>query len=175
MQHKITHLSSKCYPGEDMKSIDGVVIHYISAVNILPEDPFNLKAILGIFEQYKVSAHYLIDRDGVPIDLVPLPKIAYHAGRSRMNGRNGCNDWCIGIELMGGKDFPYTDEQIATLKLMLGKLMSEHRIPLENIEGHDYVRTAWNRTYPEKKGKKKYDPGTHFPWKDVRDSLQFIG
>lgn len=158
-----------------MKSIDGIVIHYISAVNILPDDPFDLDVILDVFKRYKVSAHYLIDREGVPIELVPLPKIAWHAGRSRMNGRDRCNNWTVGIELMGGKDFDYTDDQIATLKLMIAKLMSKHKIPIENIQGHDDVRLAWNRHYPNKKGSKKYDPGENFPWNDIRDSLNFIG
>ena len=171
---KTMHLPSSCYSDKDMSSIEGVVIHFMSGINVDPDDPFNLSILIEIFKKYRVSAHYLIDRDGVPIELVPLPKKAFHAGKSSMNGRTRCNGWCIGIELMGGKDFPYTDDQIATLKLMLGKFMTDYRIPLENIQGHDAVRAEWNKNHPNKAVAKKFDPGAHFPWEDVRNSLQFI-
>lgn len=167
-------LPIECYSQRDMDSIDGAAIHYVSAVNVLPEDPFNFEAILDIFRQYKVSAHYLIDRDGVPIELVPLPKIAYHAGRSRLHGRDRCNNWMVGIELMGGKDFEYTDSQIATVKLMLAKLMSKYNFPVENIAGHDLIRKEWNDHYPSRKAAVKNDPGPHFPWEEVRNSLAFV-
>ncbi len=175
MNSQIMHLPKNCYSQKDMSSIDGAIIHFISAANVSPEDPFNLDSILWIFKEYKVSAHYLIDRDGIPIEIVPLPKAAYHAGKSRMNGRDRCNNWTIGIELMGGKDFDYTENQIATLKLMLAKMITEYRFPVENIQGHDYVRAEWNKFYPDKKGAKKYDPGQHFPWDEVRNSLAFVG
>jgi len=65
------HLPPNCYSKNKMQSIDGAVVHFISAKNILPDDPFNLEAIMGIFKKYKVSAKYLIRRDGTVIELVP--------------------------------------------------------------------------------------------------------
>jgi len=65
------HLPSYCYSKYKFKSVDGIVVHFISAKNILPGDPFNLKAIFGIFKQYSVSANYLIRRDGTIVELVP--------------------------------------------------------------------------------------------------------
>ena len=56
-----------------------------------------------IYELYGVSAHYLIDRDGVVRQLVPDLKIAYHAGESRMpddDRRAHVNEFSIGIELI---------------------------------------------------------------------------
>jgi len=103
------HLPSYCYSRNKIKSVDGLVIHFISAKNILPNDPFNLDAIMGIFKQYGVSANYLILRDGTIIELIPKLFKSYHAGKSIMNGRKGCNNFTIGVELEGGTDFPYTD------------------------------------------------------------------
>jgi len=155
----IKHLPKSCYTDRDMKSVDGIVTHFISAKNILPDDPFNLDAIIQIFKDDKLSAHYLIDRDGTRIELVPPPKIAWHAGRSRMNGRDRCNNFCLGYELVGGTNSPYTADQIAAIKFYYAQDMQEYGIGLDWIQGHDDVRKAWNREHPEKKDTKKHDPG----------------
>lgn len=168
----IRHLPRMCHPDRDMRSIDGALIHFMSNVYRKPDDPFNLDDIMGLFAEYRVSAHFLIDRLGQPIELLPLPKEAFHAGKSRMGGRNRCNKWTIGIELMGGTDFPYLEAQIVTLTNMLASFMTEYRFPVEYIQGHDDVRTAWNREYPTNKGSKKVDPGPHFPFERVRSSLK---
>ena len=47
----------------------------------------------------KVSAHLLIDREGVVIQFVPFDQRAWHAGVSAFAGRPACNDFSIGIEL----------------------------------------------------------------------------
>jgi len=47
-----------------------------------------------------VSAHLVIDRDGTIVQMVDFDRIAYHAGKSSWNGRQGCNNFSIGIELV---------------------------------------------------------------------------
>lgn len=169
------HLPQNCYSKFDMKSIDGAVIHFISAKNILPEDPFNLDVIFGIFKKYKVSAKYLIRRDGTVIELVPGNHKAYHAGYSRMNGRDSCNDFTTGIELEGGTNFPYTNEQILNLAELLAQSMTENGYTLDWVRGHDRVRADWIAKYPEKAKEKKVpikvDPGENFPWEILQDML----
>lgn len=49
--------------------------------------------------QAKASAHVVIGRDGKLIQLVPFDTIAWHAGASSYGGRNGYNQFSIGIEL----------------------------------------------------------------------------
>jgi len=49
----------------------------------------------------KVSAHFIIERDGTVTQMVPLDRVAYHAGRSRWGDINGCNSAFIGVELVG--------------------------------------------------------------------------
>lgn len=171
----LRHLPKVCHPNRDMRSIDGAVVHFMSNVYRKPEDPFNLDDILALFVEYRASAHYLIDRDGQPIELLPLPMEAWHAGASRMGGRNRCNKWTIGIELMGGTSFPYLEAQIVTLTTMLRYFMSEYSFTTDFIQGHDDVRTAWNREYPQKKRVKKVDPGPHFPWIELKNNLNNQG
>lgn len=168
------HLPSYCYSKNKIKSVDGLVIHFISAKNISPDDPFNLEAIIGIFKQYRVSANYLIRRDGTIIELIPELYKSYHAGKSIMNGREGCNDFTIGVELEGGTDFSYTDEQILNLGTLSAQLMTKHKFTDEWIQGHDKVRSNWNEKYPNKKASVKRDPGNHFPYEVLNDMISGV-
>ena len=170
----INHLPSYCYSKNKIKSVDGVVIHFISAKNVSPDDPFNLNNIIDIFKEYKVSANYLIRRQGGIIELAPELQKTYHAGKSIMNGRENCNNFTLGIELEGGTDFPYTDEQILKLGTLLGQLMTKHKFTSDWIQGHDKVRSNWNETYPLKKASNKVDPGEHFPWEVLSDMIRHI-
>lgn len=47
----------------------------------------------------QASAHIVIGRDGKCAQMVPLNMKAWHAGLSQLNGRTGCNEFTIGIEL----------------------------------------------------------------------------
>jgi len=47
----------------------------------------------------QVSAHCLIRRDGEIVQYVPFHLRAWHAGVSRYQGREACNDFSVGIEL----------------------------------------------------------------------------
>lgn len=167
-------LPTNCYSKNRIKSVDGAVIHYISAKNVKPNNPFDLDAILDIFKEDKVSAHYLIRRDGTQIKLVPDLHKTYHAGKSIMNGREGCNSFTIGIELEGGSAWPYEDAQIISLAELLAQLMTEHKFTLDWVQGHDRVRANWNEKYPDKKASKKYDPGAHFNWETLNDMLYSV-
>jgi AmpD protein len=153
-------------------SIDTIVVHYISAVNISPDDPFNLEQILdllrkpinfkaadGQLKTVKVSAHYLITRQGEIHKLVDEQNVAWHAGISALRGRhigNSCNDFSIGIELMGGKHFEYTDEEYQALIELIRDIRTRYNIAKENIVGHDFIAPG-----------RKEDPGPHFDWNRV--------
>ncbi len=168
------HLPSYCYSKNKMKSMDGIVVHFISAKNVLPDDPFNRDAIIKILKDYGFSYHYLIERDGTIIELVPGMHKAYHAGKSIMNERESCNDFAVGITLAGGTDFPYTDEQMLNLGTLSAQLMTEHKFTDEWIQGHDKVRANWNNQYPDKKKSVKVDPGNHFQWEILKDMLYSV-
>ncbi|MDZ7825150.1 MAG: N-acetylmuramoyl-L-alanine amidase [Gammaproteobacteria bacterium] len=51
----------------------------------------------------EVSAHLLVDRRGGCTQFVPFDLRAWHAGVSSWQGRPGCNDYSIGIELEGAR------------------------------------------------------------------------
>lgn len=48
----------------------------------------------------KVSAHLVVDRDGSVTQMVDFDTVAWHAGKSVLDGRQGCNGFTIGIEIV---------------------------------------------------------------------------
>ncbi|MEO6747800.1 MAG: 1,6-anhydro-N-acetylmuramyl-L-alanine amidase AmpD, partial [Caldimonas sp.] len=88
--------------------VDLVVLHSIS----LPPGEYGGDAIERLFtnrldwsahpyfetiRDMAVSAHFLIRRDGELVQFVSADERAWHAGASQWNGREGCNDFSIGI------------------------------------------------------------------------------
>jgi N-acetyl-anhydromuramyl-L-alanine amidase AmpD len=118
--------------------IDTVVIH--TMYNAVDGDSLDPKLCKGVLDSYKVSAHYLIDRDGGVWQLVPDEKKAWHAGVSAMpapDGRSGVNEFSIGIELIALKEGGLTDSQYQSLNELVALLKG--KFPLKNIVGHNHI------------------------------------
>lgn len=109
----------------------------------------------------EVSAHLLIDRDGAVTQFVSFDRRAWHAGRSRFEGRENCNDFSIGIELEGTDTLPYTaaqyDALVAVTKVLCGRYAA---LGTRRIVGHSDIA-------PER----KTDPGPAFDWTRYRRAL----
>ncbi len=111
--------------------------------------------------QQKVSAHVLIQRDGSVTQFVPFNRRAWHAGKSKYNGREKCNDFSIGIELEGADDIPYEDNQYSVITTLIDALRIAYpSIKKENIVGHSHIA-------PER----KTDPGPAFDWQRLNKEL----
>lgn len=103
--------------------------------------------------QLRVSAHCLIRRDGEIVQYVPFDKRAWHAGVSRYQGREKCNDFSIGIELEGTDTQAYTREQYQQLAMLTRLLISVYPSIAENMTGHSDIAPV-----------RKTDPGPAFDW-----------
>lgn len=101
----------------------------------------------------RVSAHYLIGRDGTLYQLVDETRRAWHAGRSRWAGLADLNSASIGIELDNDGVAGYPPAQIDTLLRLLRDLSSRYGIPAHAVVGHADVAPA-----------RKRDPQAGFPW-----------
>jgi AmpD protein len=106
----------------------------------------------------KVSAHYLIRRDGEVIQYVPCEMRAWHAGVSRWKDREGCNDFSIGIELEGADDVPFAEPQYESLARLARELQS--RYGNLDFAGHSDIAPG-----------RKTDPGPWFDWARFRASV----
>ncbi|WP_235015299.1 1,6-anhydro-N-acetylmuramyl-L-alanine amidase AmpD [Oceanicoccus sp. KOV_DT_Chl] len=102
----------------------------------------------------EVSAHLFIDRLGRVTQFVPLNYRAWHAGESCFEGRSGCNDFSIGIELEGTDECPYTEHQYKSLRQMTRQIIKAYpAIIRRNIVGHSDIAPM-----------RKTDPGPAFNW-----------
>ncbi|MDH4149166.1 MAG: 1,6-anhydro-N-acetylmuramyl-L-alanine amidase AmpD [Betaproteobacteria bacterium] len=150
-------------------SIDLLVIHNIS----LPPGVFGGAAVIDLFMNrldpqahpyfeniaaLRVSAHFLVRRDGALLQFVPCERRAWHAGRSQWCGRDHCNDFSIGIELEGADDVAYSDAQYAHLGALARALY--RRYPIVASAGHSDIAPG-----------RKTDPGPHFDWDRYRQQL----
>ena len=139
-----------------------VVVHGIS----LPPGQFGGDAIERLFTngldtgahpyftsitELRVSAHFLVRRDGALIQFVPCSERAWHAGQSAWRGRQRCNDFSVGIELEGCDDIPYAGAQYAMLARLVRALA--RRYPIEDVVGHSDVAPG-----------RKTDPGPGSDW-----------
>lgn len=110
----------------------------------------------------KVSAHYLISRDGEVTRLVPEERRAWHAGLSYWRGIRDVNSASIGIELdHPGHKYgygPFPDAQFEALVPLLARMVKAHAIPCANVVGHSDVAPA-----------RKIDPGELFPWERLAE------
>jgi AmpD protein len=154
--------SPNCDQRPDGVAVTLVVLHSIS----LPPGEYGGDAIERFFTNcldpaahpyfaqicsWKVSAHYLVRRNGEVIQFVAPGKRSWHAGVSSWRGRERCNDFSIGIELEGTDQGPFEDAQYQALERLLGEL--RRQFPLRDIAAHSDVAPG-----------RKSDPGPRFDW-----------
>ena len=147
-------------------SIDLIVVHAIS----LPAGRFGGPCIDALFRGcldttadpaladlagLRVSAHFLIRRDGELLQYVSCAQRAWHAGVSSHRGRTRCNDFSVGIELEGSDHVPFEPAQYATLAQLLPALCRAY--PIRDIVGHCDIAPQ-----------RKTDPGPYFDWSALR-------
>ncbi len=110
--------------------------------------------------KFKVSCHYLINRNGKIFQMVKEKNIAWHAGKSKWKKFNKINENSIGIELVNkGHQFGYQNFskfQIKSLIWLCKNLKKKYYIKRENFLGHSDIAPL-----------RKIDPGEKFPWKNL--------
>lgn len=166
------HIAS---PNFDMRPTDSqtngsagislIVIHNIS----LPPGEYGGDGIIQLFtnqlnpdehpyyaeiHSLKVSAHFLIRRDGTLIQFVSCLNRAWHAGASNWQGRERCNDFSVGVELEGSDFEAFEPAQYATLNALIASLKQAY--PIQGIAGHSDIAPG-----------RKTDPGPYFDWLQI--------
>ncbi|HEX5126272.1 MAG TPA: 1,6-anhydro-N-acetylmuramyl-L-alanine amidase AmpD [Rhodocyclaceae bacterium] len=146
--------------------VDLVVIHAIS----LPPDQFGGPGIEQLFTNnlnprehpyyesvhaLRVSAHFVVRRDGSVTQFVSTVDRAWHAGVSSWRGRERCNDFSIGIELEGCDSLPFRVEQYEKLARLVRGIQSSYAI--HDVVGHSDIAPG-----------RKTDPGPFFEWPRLR-------
>lgn len=191
-QQKVNHQSnitmtdmllpnSHSEPREEL--VTHVVIHFSSYAAVKPEQPYEVNDIYRTFEEYGVSAHYLIDREGKIFKMVPEDRVAYHAGKGHLEQfpeyKDRLNHHSIGIEIMaiGTKEemlpmmsadtyrkikdehIGYTDAQYESVRKLIDDIATRYphvKKDRNHIIGHDEYAKG-----------RKTDPGSLFDWRKI--------
>jgi N-acetylmuramoyl-L-alanine amidase len=113
----------------------------------------SLDTLRGSNQGGRVSAHYLVGKDGRIYQLVGEQRRAWHAGGGSWGTIPDLNSASIGIEMDndGASDFP--PEQVGALLRLLGDLCDRLEIPRSQVIAHADL-APW----------RKSDPGALFPW-----------
>ena len=142
-------------PNHGLRKPSVIVLHYTV------EDTLEgSRDILSDAERkHPVSSHYLLDRDGRLLQLVPDHLAAWHAGAGRWGSLDDLNQASIGIEIVNTGSEPFPDVQIDALIALLRDLTQRHGISPQQVIGHADLAPG-----------RKIDPGRWFPWKNLADA-----
>ena len=153
------------------QSVDLLIIHNIT----LPPGQFGGPYIADMFmnrldcdlhpffdqlRNLHVSSHFFIRRTGELLQFVPTEKRAWHAGVSNFKGREGCNDFSIGIEVEGTDFVPFEPAQYDTLAALTKALKTRYP-QMRTVTGHEHVAPV-----------RKTDPGPFFDWPSYQRRLE---
>ena len=112
-------------------------------------------------DKSEASSHYVVDRNGAIVQLVPLHDIAWHSGNAGMNAHS------IGIEHVGETYDPngFAADEYASSARLVAWLVRRYDIPVDrkHIIGHSQVPDPF---HPGLYGGASHhtDPGPHWKW-----------
>jgi N-acetylmuramoyl-L-alanine amidase len=104
----------------------------------------------------KVSAHYVICKDGTIHQMLNDYLRAWQAGVSKWGNATDINSLSIGIELDNNGFEPFDERQVGSLLVLLDTLKTRYHIPTANFIGHADIAPG-----------RKVDPNRYFPWQQL--------
>jgi len=104
-------------------------------------------------ERTKVSAHYVICKDGTVHHMLNDYFRAWHGGIAKWGNNSDINSSSIGIEIDNNGFEPFEPQQINSLLNLLAILKNKYKIPVSNFIGHGDIAPT-----------RKVDPNINFPW-----------
>lgn len=131
----------------DLRKPNFVIIHH-TAQNSCEE---TLRTFT--LERTKVSAHYVICKDGTVHHMLNDYLRAWHGGVAKWGNNTDINSSSIGIEIDNNGFEPFNSKQIESLLNLLSILKNKYRIPTANFIGHGDIAPT-----------RKNDPNIQFPW-----------
>jgi N-acetylmuramoyl-L-alanine amidase len=134
----------------DLRKPNFVVIHH-TAQNSCEQ---TLKTFT--LERTKVSAHYVICKDGTVHHMLNDYMRAWHGGIGSWGNNTDLNSSSIGIEIDNNGFEPFEQAQINSLLQLLAQLKNKYQIPVDHFIGHSDIAP-----------RRKVDPNINFPWKTL--------
>ena len=131
----------------DLRKPNFVIIHH-TAQNSCEQ---TLKTFT--LERTKVSAHYVICKDGTVHHMLNDYFRAWHGGIAKWGNNTDINSNSIGIEIDNNGFESFEPQQINSLLNLLAILKNKYKIPASNFIGHADIAPT-----------RKNDPNINFPW-----------
>lgn len=151
-QYKEISYPTPNYAKGRVNGVRGVILHHTAEPTI--KKSLEVLTVSG----RHVGTHVVIDIDGTRYIMADPTVVTYHAGYSILDGREGCNEFTIGIEFQGNTlEKPLTDDQIKSGIEYLIPLIKKYNIPFRNIVTHEMIRNAYKKKYPKKRCSGKVD------------------
>ena len=117
------------------------------------------------------EAHYCVVENGTVYRIVDRDREAFHAGRSMWNGKEDCDEFSIGIEVVGHHDQAVTLQQLDALKELVARLKRLYSIPDSRVVCHSHVAYGAPNTWHKKKHRGRKRCGMLFAMPSVRAKL----
>ena len=169
-----------------LETIDTIVLHNTDGANAMSSAHYLVR------NDTSVSAHLVIARSGQIIQLLPFNVRAWHAGVSQHEGRQGLNDFSIGIELdnagqlhrRGNSFFSWFNKEYPPGEVYTtvenGHAVYYHRYTRAQIDRVTEICTLLRLRYlirwlvrHSDITKRKIDPGPAFPFEEVKINSGF--
>ena len=117
------------------------------------------------------EAHYCVPEDGTVYRIVDRERVAFHAGRSMWNGKEDCDEFAIGIEVVGYHDKPVTLKQIAALKELIALLKKMYNLNDGQVVCHSHVAYGAPNKWQSRRHRGRKRCGMLFAMWSVRTRL----
>ena len=112
-----------------------------------------MEAALNSFQDpnTKASQHFLMDKNGRVLQMVPVERRAWHAGNSHFDGEVDVDDFSVGITLMhqGNARDSYSDLQYEGVARIIYQLRQDYDIPDQRIVSYSQIALPARTPEPE--------------------------
>ncbi|MBP3237538.1 MAG: N-acetylmuramoyl-L-alanine amidase [Lachnospiraceae bacterium] len=129
IKEKLLEISETVRPGEELKSVKGIVIHATNKPGLSADELLKTyKDNTGSKDKFE-SVHFIVDSDGAIYQCIPTDEIAFHA--------MGRNSDTLGIMFCHtSADGQMTDSTRKALKDLIVKLCKEYKLKADNVILH---------------------------------------
>ena len=117
------------------------------------------------------EAHYCVVEDGTVYRIIDRNREAYHAGRSMWAGKEDCDEYTIGIEVVGHHDKPATEKQLKAINELVATLQKTYKLKDSQVVCHSHVAYGAPNKWHKKKHRGRKRCGMLFAMPSVRSRL----
>ena len=117
------------------------------------------------------EAHYCVVEDGTVYRIIDRDREAFHAGRSMWQGKEDCDEFSIGIEVVGHHDQAVTLQQLAALKELIARLKRLYSVTDARVVCHSHIAYGAPNSWHKKKHRGRKRCGMLFAMPSVRARL----